>query len=124
MPFSIRYAFLLSAFFTASQMALAVQPGNQVTPSYPAINTTNTIERGGVVSNVDLKNKTIVIDQVSYLANVGPIKIHLLSAQTSENISDLKSGMQIRFTSSVNKSRQETIREIWITSPVGVKPRQ
>jgi hypothetical protein len=124
MPHSIRYAFLLSAFFMASPMALAIQPGNQLIPSHPAINTKNTIERGGVVNNIDLHNKTIVIDQISYLTNVSPIKIHLLSAQTSENISDLKSGMQIRFTSSVDKSRQETIREIWITSPVGVKPRQ
>lgn len=124
MPFSIRYAFLLSAFFTASQMALAIQPVSQVVPSQPVVDIANTIERGGVVSNVDLQKKTIVVDQVSYLANVSPLHIHLLSTNTSEKISDLKPGMQIRFTTTVDRTRQESIREIWITGPVGVKSRQ
>ena len=119
--FAISYTLLLAV----SQPVLAVQPGGQIAPSPSTVNTTGNIERGGTVNAIDLQKKTIVVDGVSYPISAGSVKIHTLSNKTSERISELKAGMQIRFSSSKdNWSRQEQVREIWVTSPARNQPRQ
>lgn len=125
MPSLIRLAVSYALLLAVSQLALAVQPGGQSAPSPSSVDTTGSIERGGTVNAIDLQKKTMVVDGVSYPFSAAPVKIHFLSNKISEKISKLQTGMQIRFSSSKdNWSRQEQVREIWVTSPAGNRPAQ
>ena len=108
-----------------SQLSMAVQPGGQTAPRPSSVDTTGTVERGGMVNAIDLQQKTFVVDGVSYPFSAAPVKIHPPSGATQEKNFVLKVGMQIRFnTSNDNWSRQQQVREIWVTSIDGNSARR
>jgi hypothetical protein len=95
----------------------AVQPSGPLAPGRAA---GDIVERGGTVDAVDLKKPAIVVDGVSYAIPPGSVRIHTTSNQVSTSLSQLKPGMQIRFSSSKDYSSQGSqVREIWVTDPGG-----
>jgi hypothetical protein len=105
-------------------LALAVQPSQATAPTPASAGATAIVERGGTIEAVDVKKKAIVVEGVTYQLPVGSVKIHWPANRVSGRLSELKAGMQIRFTS-VNDSwaRQTQVREIWVTSQPA-KPRR
>lgn len=107
------------------QPSLAVMVSGQMRPSPASASTTSIVERGGTVNAIDLKKKTIVVDGVSYAFVATNVKIHSPSGKTQEKAVKLKTGMQIRFSSSRDPfSGQDQVREIWVTSVGGHSPQQ
>lgn len=96
--------------------AQAIAPNGQSKPP-SSIDTAGTIERGGTVNAIDLKERKLVVDGVTFVLTAAPVKITPPLNEQQGNNFQLKPGMQIRFTTSKeNYSNQAQVREIWITS--------
>ena len=112
----------LSALLLAvSQLSLAVQPTGSIAPGRGP-GQADIIERGGTVEAVDVKKQAIVVDGISYAIPAGSVRIHSLTNHISGLLSELKVGMQIRFSSSKDHASNQTqVREIWVTG-LGGRP--
>ncbi len=122
MNFFIRLIISSTLLLAVSQLSLAVQAGGQITPRPSGIDTTGIVERGGTINVVNLTEKTMVVDGVSYAFSAMPVKIRDSLGKTQDKSFVLKAGMQIRFsTSKENWSARDQVREIWVTS-IGGKP--
>jgi hypothetical protein len=98
-----------------SGLSLAVQPDGPVAPGRSAV---DIVERGGTVEAVDPNKPAIVVDGVSYALPPGSVRIHMPSNQISTSLTQIKPGMQIRFSSSKSySSNGSQVREIWVTNP-------
>jgi hypothetical protein len=108
-----------AALLAVSQLALAVQPSGSLAPGRSA---GDIVERGGTVNAVDLKKPAITVDGVSYAIPPGSVRIHTPPNLVSASLSQLKPGMQIRFSSSKDySSGGSQVREIWVTD-LGARP--
>lgn len=113
----IRYVVFYLFLMTTSQLSQAVQGSGPNVTRPNSIDTSSTVERGGLINSVNLKEGSMVIDGVAYVFSKYPIKIHAGSVKNMDRSFELKAGMQIRFsTSSENWSAQVQVREIWVTS--------
>ena len=113
----VRLVISSSLLLTVPQLSLAVQPGGQIAPRPTSVDTTGTVERGGTINIVNLTQKILVIDGVSYLLPTTPVTIHDAAGKPLSKNFVLKAGMQIRFnTSKKNGAAKDEVREIWVTS--------
>ena len=100
---------------TAAQIAPAIQPAGATPPSRSGPAAGEFIERGGTIDAVTPAKATITVDGVTYAAT--SVKIHALSGATSGRLTELKPGMQIRFsTVQPYASTPVQVREVWVTS--------
>lgn len=77
------------------------------------------VERGGTVNALDPGKQTIVIDGAPYAFSAGSLRIHTALNRVSGSLSELKPGMQIRFSSTADaSSNPPQVREVWVTSDV------
>jgi hypothetical protein len=98
-----------------SQLCAAVQPGGMVPPPRPS-SEVDLVERGGTINAIDAKKASIVIDGTAYSIPVGSVRIHTSTNNVTGSVSELKAGMQIRFSSSADaSSNQSQLREVWVT---------
>lgn len=105
-----------SLLITGSQLCGAVKP-TVVLPAVPASSQMDVIERGGTIDSVDAKKQSVTVDGYAYLIPLGSVRIHTLSNHISGNLAELRSGMQIRFTSVKDPtSGKIQFREIWISN--------
>jgi hypothetical protein len=105
-----------AAVLLATQAASAIQPAGGGTPPRPAPAGNEMIERGGTVDGIDLARQAILVDGIVYAIPRGSVRIHLPPNRVSTSLSDLKRGMQIRFTSQKDFGAQLVqVREIWVT---------
>jgi hypothetical protein len=99
------------------QPSVAVQPHGQSRSSPTGAGTASVVERGGTVTAIDHAKKIIIVDGVSYAFSARPVKVHSPSSQTPQDVTALKAGMQIRFSSFKGfGSGLDQVREIWVTS--------
>jgi hypothetical protein len=101
----------------AAQGAQAIQPVGAVAPSRSGPGEGDLVERGGTIDAVDAGKQMMVVDGTTYAIARGSARIHVTPSRVSSSISDLKRGMQIRFTS-VKEHGQVHVREIWVTGAV------
>lgn len=113
-----------SLLAAAAPLALAVRPTEAIAPGRPSAFDTSPVDRGGVIEAVDRDKRAIVIEGVSYAIPLGSVPIHWPSNKVSGQWSDLKAGMQVRFSSVKDEARrQQQVREIWVTGLGGRSPR-
>lgn len=107
---------LCSVLATISSLAVAVRPNEAATPVRSGSLETSPIDRGGSIESVNREQRAIVIEGVSYSIPVGSVPIHWQSNKVSADWTELKSGMQIRFTTVSDEARKQLrVREIWVT---------
>jgi len=102
----------------AGGAALAIQPNgtNQAGDIGKGVASPSRVERGGTVSAVDWRKRSLVVDNVAYPISAAPVVVHGPGGQRDVKAVDLKPGMQIRFsTSRQNFSANEQVIEIWVT---------
>jgi hypothetical protein len=103
-----------------AQVAPAIQPQGAPPPGRPAPGEADVIERGGTIDGVDAGKQAILVDGVLYAIPPGSVRIHLPANRVSSSLSDLKRGMQVRFTSQKAYGSQKVyVREIWVTAVPG-----
>jgi len=120
MNLTVRLVFLSSLLLGVPQLSLAMTIEGQIAPRPTSIDTTRPVERGGTINIVNLTNKTILIDGVSYPLPSTAVTVHDASGKALAKSFVLKAGMQIRFsTSKKNAAAKDEIREIWLTSMDG-----
>ena len=103
---------------SAGGAALAIQPAGPNQPGITgnAVASPSRVERGGTVGAVDWRNRTLIVDNVTYPISALPVVVHGPDGQRSTQTVDLKPGMQIRFsTSRQNFSANDQVIEIWVT---------
>lgn len=122
--------FIKWAILSATALLTLQQPVWAVTPSvYGSIkdkhltNTSGTIERGGSITAVDLQNKTITVDGVTYPLLAASLTVHSADPLIAGNPLNLQKNMRIRFNTIIDTRRNERVSEIWITNP-GSDPTQ
>lgn len=104
--------------------SFAIAPMGQSQPA-PSIDTTGTIERGGTVNAVDLKNKKIVVDGTTYALRAELVKIHPPTNIQDAKTFQLEPGMKIRFNTSKNNfSAAMQVNEIWVSNAVIEAPKR
>lgn len=104
------------AFLLFAGASFAVQVVGTVPADRQTLEASSVVERGGTIGAIDLKNKTIVVDGVSYPLSAKGVTIHPISRSVDRKAASLQIGMQIRFTTSrLNFANRDQIAEIWIT---------
>ena len=115
MNFIVRLVISSSLLLTVPQLSMAVEPKGQPKPT--SVGKSDTVERGGTINVVNLSNKTIMVDAVSYPMSATPVIIYDDAGRPLGKDFALKAGMQIRFsTSKKNWAVRDEVREIWVTS--------
>ena len=102
----------------AGSTALAIQPtsANQPSAAGNAVTSPSRVERGGTVSAVDWRKRTLMVDNITFPISASPVVVHGPDGQRDAKAFDLKPGMQIRFsTSRQNFSANDQVIEIWVT---------
>lgn len=99
--------------------ASAVTPaGNRSNWGVPATNASGTIERGGTITAVDFRNKTITVDGVIYSFLATSLKVYSDDPLVAGTPQNLQKNMRIRFnTTKDSYGGREVVVEIWITDP-------
>lgn len=102
-----------------SQSSWAVMPkGINAPANTSVVNTSGTIERGGMINSIDLDHKTISIDGITYPLPTSSVSIHPGGHRVEGKNLSLEKGMLIRFNTVKEKySDREIIKEIWISAP-------
>jgi len=117
--------FIKWALFSAAMLLTLQQPVWAVTPSangsirgMPLTNTSGTIERGGTITAVDLRSKTITVDGVTYTLLATSLKVYSADPLVAGTPLNLQKNMRIRFnTVKEIVGGHERVSEIWITNP-------
>lgn len=123
MNFIVRLVLTSSLLLTVPQLSMAVEPKGQPKPT--GVNTSDIVERGGTINVVNLNNKTIMVDGVTYPMSATPVIIHDDVGKPLGKNFALMAGMQIRFsTSKKNWALKDEVREIWVTSLDGKPTKQ
>lgn len=105
--------FSAAVFLTLQQPVWAVTPSaNGSIRDMPLTNTSGTVERGGTITAVDLRSKTITVDGVTYPLLATSLRVYSADPLVAGTTLNLQKNMRIRFNT-VN----EIVSEIWITNP-------
>lgn len=105
-----------AAFLLFAGASYAIQVVGTVPADRQTLEASSVVERGGTIGSIDLKNKSIVVDSVSYPLSAKAVTIHPSARSVDRKAAGLQVGMQIRFTTSrFNFANQDQITEIWIT---------
>lgn len=116
--FRILTAAALMLGLASGGTALAIQPAGANLSSDALSNagaSSPRVERGGTVGAVDWRNRTLVVDNVTYPISASSVPVHGPDGQPSAKSVDLKPGMRIRFsTSRQNFSANDQVVEIWV----------
>ena len=103
------------AFLAATQPAHALTIANQPPSVVAPPNSATIVERGGTVTAIDLRKKTLTVDGVKYGLPSKSVPFHLEASKGIESTSELQTGMMIRFnTSRSSASPSDQIEEIWV----------
>lgn len=99
--------------------ALAVtKAGNSSVWAAPVSNTSGTVERGGTITAVDVRGKTIAVDDVSYPLSASSLNVYSDDPAVAGSLLNLKKNMRVRF-STVKESYggHGVVNEVWIMDP-------
>lgn len=119
MKFNKWALFSVAVLLTLQQPVWAVIPSaNGSIRDTPLTNTSGTIERGGTITAMDLRSKTITVDGVTYTILATSLKVYSADPLVAGTPLNLQKNMRIRFnTVKEIVGGYERVSEIWITNP-------
>lgn len=110
----LRYLLLAGVSLLAANVpALAVKINNQSQSSAIRANSSEPIERGGIVDFVDMESKTMSVDGTIYTLPQSPLELYAVTGAGLGNVYELTRGTKIQFkTSQYNFSNKNQVNEI------------
>ena len=116
-PIAYRIAISLLALGVWASPAHAITPVGVVAPSGPpAYGYSGTIERGGIVTAVNIETNLLVVDGTPYLFQAPNVTIHGNPPSANSPRQQLRKGTSIRFSTVWDSYRQRhKVVEVWIS---------